>query len=210
MKSSTPKAMFDRPIPGESLTTPPKSMPYERPPVYTDPQEGLKAIWKQLTDTDTAAQIGAVMDRGMYASDVANMILKGGVATGKWSPDVALLMAKPVLASVVAVADQVGVKDFGYVRPSRKKRQLQEAVYSTPTRKELEASGRVVAKDDTIPLDLENMVIEEYDTNWEGPFLRGDGPPESLENEAILTKPEYKGDTLPPSLENEPVVTRDR
>jgi len=32
---------FERPVPGQSLTTTPKSAPYERPPEITDPMEAL-------------------------------------------------------------------------------------------------------------------------------------------------------------------------
>ena len=32
---------FERPIPGQSLTTPPKSAPFERPPEIADPVKAL-------------------------------------------------------------------------------------------------------------------------------------------------------------------------
>ena len=45
--------LTDRPIPGQSLTTVPKSFPYERPPELTDPTEALDLHLDNLVkDTD--------------------------------------------------------------------------------------------------------------------------------------------------------------
>ena len=44
--------VFNAPIPGQSLTTPPRNAPYERPPEITDPDEALAVHLKRLSDPD--------------------------------------------------------------------------------------------------------------------------------------------------------------
>ena len=44
---------FERPVPGQSLTTTPKSAPYERPPEITDPIEALDYHLDKLDNVDS-------------------------------------------------------------------------------------------------------------------------------------------------------------
>ena len=48
---------FNRAIPGQSLTTPPKSAPYERPPQISDPLEAVDYHLEQLDDPKTVEEL---------------------------------------------------------------------------------------------------------------------------------------------------------
>lgn len=109
--------MMDGPIPGQSLTAAPGSKPYEQPPKYVDPEGAMVAIMNSITAKDTGVAVGLALEKGIYASDLANTILMGGVAQGKWTPDVAALIAKRTLGAVVAVGNAQGVKDIQYMKP---------------------------------------------------------------------------------------------
>ena len=45
-------ALFDAPIPGQSLTSEPKNAPFERPPEIVNPEEALMVHLKRLNDVD--------------------------------------------------------------------------------------------------------------------------------------------------------------
>lgn len=111
--------MLSGPVPGQSLTRAMGSRPYEQPPKYVHPEDAMYSILNTMTDPSMAAGVVEALDKGMYASDIANTILFGGVAHGKWTPDVAALLAKRTLGTVVAVGASQGLKNMKYKRPSK-------------------------------------------------------------------------------------------
>jgi hypothetical protein len=105
---------FSAPIPGQSLTRAPGSRPYEQPPTYADPEDATYAVMSKLSRKDAAAGIAISLDKGVAATHLATYILKGGIATGLWSPDTAALIAKRVLGGIVAIGTQAGAKNIRY------------------------------------------------------------------------------------------------
>ena len=112
-------ALMDAPIPGSSLTVAPGSRPYEQPPQYVDEEKAMYAVLDSITSPKVGVSVGKALDKGVYASNIANSILMAGVAQGKWTPDVAALMAKKVLGSVVAVGNAQGVENMRYMAPKK-------------------------------------------------------------------------------------------
>ncbi len=56
---------FDRPIPGQSLTTTPKSAPYERPPEISDPRQALEAHLDNLMKEDAMEDALFFLEAGL-------------------------------------------------------------------------------------------------------------------------------------------------
>jgi hypothetical protein len=108
---------MDGPIPGQSLTTAPGSSPWEKPPRYADPAEAAESTWKSLTNPRQSAKVKALLESGIPAEVIAQQILHTGFTAGHWTPDVALLISKPVLGQVVAVGHAQGVKDLKIFKP---------------------------------------------------------------------------------------------
>ena len=48
---------FDRPVPGQSLTTTPKGAPFERPPEIVDPLEAIEKHLVNITEGDNIEDI---------------------------------------------------------------------------------------------------------------------------------------------------------
>lgn len=109
--------MFAAPVPGESLTKPVGARPYEQPPKYVTEDEAMYAVLNSVTNRDTGAMIGIALEQGMYAADIASTLLQGGVAEGKWTPDVAALIAKRTLGAVAMAGHTQGVEGIRYMRP---------------------------------------------------------------------------------------------
>lgn len=89
--------MFNAPIPGQSLTTEPKGYPWERPPEITDPEEAIQMHLARLSEPDMLEGILDLIE--VDELDVKTLtagIMRGAVAKGMHSIDVALLVAPVV------------------------------------------------------------------------------------------------------------------
>ena len=88
--------MFERPIPGQSLTAEPKSQAFERPPEITDPIEALDAHMDNLAREGAMEDALYFLEFGVDLVTLVQGILRGAVMEGIHSIDVSLIIA-PVL-----------------------------------------------------------------------------------------------------------------
>lgn len=110
--------MFSGPIPGQSLTHAPKSMPYESPPQFAKLEDAMHWLMDTITDPPQLKQLLTLMDAGLPLEAIARTLLFSGFATGKWTPDVAILMYKPVMLTLITIAKKAGITDVPIVLPS--------------------------------------------------------------------------------------------
>jgi len=94
------------------MTDKPGSAAWEHPPQYTNTAEAADFVWEQLTTPEFAEQVIAMLDAGVPVEAIGRVILFGGFTEGKWTPDVAFIIAEPVMKMIVAVGVQGGVKKF--------------------------------------------------------------------------------------------------
>ena len=107
-----PNNPFDAPIPGQSLTDKPGNAPWEHPPQMVNTAEAADFIWDQLSTPEFSEQVIAMLDAGIPIEAIARVILFGGFTEGKWSPDVAFIIAEPVMKMIATVGMLGGVKSF--------------------------------------------------------------------------------------------------
>ena len=89
--------MFSAPIPGQSLTTEPKGFPWERPPEITDPEEAIQMHLARLSEPDMLDMVlDLIGDDGIDVKTLTSGIMRGAVAKGMHTIDVALLVAPVV------------------------------------------------------------------------------------------------------------------
>jgi len=105
-----PPGRFSAPVPGESLTSTPQNMPFEKPPQFTDVEEATEFVWDQMNKRPNALKLLAMLDKQVPVDGLVKTILFSGFSSGKWSPDLAILMAKPVVAMVMAMGKSAGIK----------------------------------------------------------------------------------------------------
>jgi len=101
---------FEAPIPGESLTTPPGNMPYERPPEIADPEEAIKMHLTRLSKRDSIKGIIDSLELGMDVVTLTQGYLRSAVAAGIHSIDVSLLAAPVVHRYIKRIADEAGIE----------------------------------------------------------------------------------------------------
>lgn len=103
--------MFRAPIPGQSLTTPPKEARYERPPEVTDPEEAIQVHLMRLMDEDRMNEILDILEfTPMTIMEVTQGIMRSAVANGIHSIDISLIAAPIVHEFIKQTADGVGIE----------------------------------------------------------------------------------------------------
>ena len=104
---------FNAPIPGESLTASPDTpKSWERPPEFTDQEEAMRAVYMELTEQDTLRKIIDIIDEGIALDELAQVILYKGYTSGKFNPDMMMLLAEPTIYLLIAIADYADIKDY--------------------------------------------------------------------------------------------------
>lgn len=100
---------FQAPIPGQSLTTAPGSMPFERPPEITDPEEAIQMHLTRLNEPEMTEDILDMLELDVDIRTLTEGILRSAVAEGIHSIDVSLVVA-PVLHEFIRLtADREGI-----------------------------------------------------------------------------------------------------
>ena len=102
---------FERAIPGQSLTTPPKSAPYERPPEITDPIEALDWHLDKLDNPKAVQQAMFFLEMGVDLVSLVQGVLRNAVMEGMHSIDVSLIIA-PVVHEYIK-----GCKTYAHLPP---------------------------------------------------------------------------------------------
>ena len=101
--------MFSAPIPGQSLTSEPKNSPWENPPQFVEPEEALMFHMKRLEEPKKIKSILGLLELGLDVVTMTEGILRGGVAEGRHSIDVSLLLGPIIHEYITGVADAAGI-----------------------------------------------------------------------------------------------------
>ena len=103
---------FDAPIPGQGLTEEPGNYPWEnppQPPQNTDVIEASEFVWDRLHRPAFTEQVLAMLDAGIPVEALGRIIIFNGFMEGKWNPDVAFLIAAPVMKMIATMGITAGV-----------------------------------------------------------------------------------------------------
>jgi len=103
---------FDTPIPGQSLTDEPGNYPWEHPPQYVTTDGAADHLWNKMSEPEFAEQIIAMLDAGVPVEAIGRTVLFGGFLKGKFSPDVAFIIAEPVMKMIATIGVIAGVEDI--------------------------------------------------------------------------------------------------
>lgn len=103
---------FNRVIPGQSLTAAPGSMPYEKPPQFVSPDKAMEYLMQNLVKPDSVTKLKLLLESDVPVEGLVRTILFSGMAEGKWTYDLCVLLAKPLAGLVITIAKLAGAKDF--------------------------------------------------------------------------------------------------
>tara|TARA_A100000172_G_scaffold21753_1_gene12352 strand:+ start:517 stop:1026 length:510 start_codon:yes stop_codon:yes gene_type:complete len=103
---------FDAPVPGQGLTDNPGNYPWEHPPLYTDTSEAADFVWDRLHRPEFAEQMIAMLDAGIPVEALGRIIIFNGFMEGKWTPDIAFIIAEPIMKMIATMGMKAGVKNI--------------------------------------------------------------------------------------------------
>ena len=114
--------IFDRPIPGQSLTDTPRNAPYERPPEVTDPEQALQIHLDRLTDADRMEDAMFFLEMGVDLVTLVEGILRSAVMNGIHTVDVSMIIAPVIHEYIKSTADALEISyDEGFENKEAKK-----------------------------------------------------------------------------------------
>ena len=94
---------LDTPVPGQSLTDTPGNYPWEHPPRFTEADEAADHLWNRMSEPEFAEQIIAMLDAGVPVEAIGRVVLFGGFVKGTFNPDVAFIIAEPVMKMIATI-----------------------------------------------------------------------------------------------------------
>lgn len=100
---------FNRAIPGQSLTTSPKSAPYERPPQISDPLEAIDYHFEQLDDPKAVEELMFFLELGVDLSTLVEGVARKAVLDGIHSIDISLSIAPLIHEYIKGYADAMDI-----------------------------------------------------------------------------------------------------
>jgi|TARA_R110000824_G_scaffold400350_1_gene607707 hypothetical protein len=108
------KQLFERPIPGQSLTDEPKGYPWERPPVTADPNEAIKMHLDRFAEPPFIDAALFMMESGIPIATITKTNLTVAQASGIHSIDVSILIAPVIHRQFKLLAESAGIKYLEY------------------------------------------------------------------------------------------------
>ena len=100
-----------RPIPGQSLTNSPESAyPWESPPTLTNPREALDVIVAEIMQPEAVKNIVNALANGAPVGDIGSAILYAKFTEGDITPDTMMLLAEPVMCTIMAIGEEANIK----------------------------------------------------------------------------------------------------
>jgi len=105
-------ASMQRPMAGQSLTNDPNNpQAFEKAPQYTDMPEALDHLLTEITeDKDRYAAVMNAVDSGMPIMDITKIILYDGFQSGKWNPDLLMVLAEPLAYIIMGLAERANIE----------------------------------------------------------------------------------------------------
>ena len=151
-------ARFDYPVPGQSLTTPPRNASYERPPQTVDPKEALQIHMSNLNSKESMEDIAYFTEMGLDIKSQTEALLRSAVAEGIHSIDVSLTIAPLLHQFIVGRLEAMGLEYDEGINNVAEKEGIRYQRSISKARKML---SEIKPTDDVDEMDLEQTEVEE-------------------------------------------------
>ncbi len=100
---------FMKPVPGWSLTQPPKKWPWEQPPRSVDPDEVVEKLITRMQEPRIEENYVKLMFAGVSIEEIVHSVTVAGFMNGEFSPDVAEIIKAPIGIYLMGVATDYNV-----------------------------------------------------------------------------------------------------
>jgi len=149
---------LNRPIPGQGLTSDPDNpYPWEKPPEFTDLEDGLQYVFGRLINPEAYVSIMNVIDDGTALMDITQGILFKGFTEGKWNPDLMMMLAEPITYMLAAFAEQEGI-EFTIQEDDEEDIEEEEEAQSLPMMKQALKQVKTVDNPEVVPDQVQSLL----------------------------------------------------
>ncbi len=106
--------MFEAPLAGANYTSDTKNYPWHRPPDIVSYDEGVDYMITKMKEPEQLELVYSLLQIDTQVSTVVSSVLMQAIARGKYSIDLAILIAGPLARYISILADEQGIKyDMG-------------------------------------------------------------------------------------------------
>ena len=148
--------VFAAPVPGQSLTSSPKNLPFERPPEITDPVEALRLHIRKISNKDSVKDMMYFIENGITIVSLVEGMLRSAVMSGIHSIDTSVIIAPAIHEYIVGILDEAGIEyDEGFDDDKKNSAMDYERKRSLALQLIEEAEG------EEIPSEIEAEKVEE-------------------------------------------------
>ncbi len=106
--------MFDAPIAGANYAADTRNYPWHRPPEIVNYDEGVDYMITRMKEPEQIELVFSLLEIDAHVATVVTSLLMQGISKGKFSIDLAILMAGPIARYISIIADEQDIKyDMG-------------------------------------------------------------------------------------------------
>jgi len=116
--------LFKASVPGQSLTQEVGGAPFEHPPQFTDVNDALEYLFDKFSNKRQTTRLVLMLRKRVPVEFIARTILYNGFIKNKWTPDVALLMGRILMAMIISIGTVAGVKNIRIFNPDKSQEQF--------------------------------------------------------------------------------------
>jgi hypothetical protein len=106
----TDRALFNAPIPGESLTAELGGRPWQTPPKLSTVDEAIDYYMERMSSEEFMEQVVEIMESGVPVAVIANTIQLASVMDGIHSVDIGMLVVPVIMEMMMLLGDSAGIK----------------------------------------------------------------------------------------------------
>ena len=101
----TDDIMFTAPIPGQSLTVEPGSVPWEQPPQYVTIDDVASFYSDKLDNPEAIFELMSLLEKGMPILTIVNTMVKSSIMKGYHTVDTGFLVTPIIVEIIKTIAD---------------------------------------------------------------------------------------------------------
>ena len=97
-------------IPGESLTSGIRQLPYDRPPAMVDNEMIQERLWTVLSQPEKIREVSALLEVGVPVAEISAQTANGLFREGMIAPQNAVMILPSLTVMIARIGEAMGVK----------------------------------------------------------------------------------------------------
>ncbi len=176
-------------VPGKSLTNDPdKPYPWETAPELANPRDAQDDMFILLSTPEVTKSVLEALSSGISVADLSALFIFNGFMTGKFTPDVGLLIAEPTAYFIMALGEKANIE----YKIEQDDSDLDEMFDSDLTEKLLKLDSmkqisKLSSKTDIKESDIPSEIVEEVEERVE-PSLLAPTQEDTEDSKSLLSR----------------------